>query len=68
MRFKVLIQRLRVWIFFFVLLATIFVATQVALGVHGGLWQFAITTFVLMPCTCLMKSMIMRVYGFGEPE
>ena len=53
--------RHRIWIFFFVLIITIFVSVQVTLGVHGSMWQFAVTTFVLMPATCFMKSCITKV-------
>ena len=53
--------RHRVWIFFFVLFATIFVSVESHLEIHGSLWKFCVTTFVLMPTTCLMKSMITRV-------
>jgi len=57
----VLKPRHRVWIFLFVLVATIFVSVEASLEMHGGFWKFCITTFVLMPVTCMMKSCITRL-------
>ena len=46
------------WIFFFVMFATIFVAVEAHLEMHSGFWKLSVTVFLLMPLTCLMKSMI----------
>jgi len=57
--------RLRGFVFFFVLAATLVMATEMALDKElSGWWQFVMTAFVLLPCTMFVKANIRRFSGW----
>lgn len=53
--------RQRIWLFIFVLVSTMFLSVRLTLGIDSGAYTFAITTFILMPLVCFLKSTIARV-------
>eukprot|EP00747_Dinoflagellata_sp_TGD_P170158 gnl/TRDRNA2_/TRDRNA2_201007_c0_seq1.p1 gnl/TRDRNA2_/TRDRNA2_201007_c0~~gnl/TRDRNA2_/TRDRNA2_201007_c0_seq1.p1 ORF type:complete len:253 (-),score=42.11 gnl/TRDRNA2_/TRDRNA2_201007_c0_seq1:45-773(-) len=53
--------RQRIFVFLFVLIANTAVLTTVSLGVHSIAWQFAVTTFLLVPFVCWLKQIVPRV-------